>query len=443
MIKQVVQSLSRQFFMKTMGWRNVCVGLWMGLVSPSLVCAQSIGLKEVAHIYKENSQVLNALKEEIKTAENEEMEASRSLLPTVAWFTSVTDQQVSRSIYGSFDFFPNQIFASGFSFNQPIYMGGKVWQAWEVKKQAIQIAKLQYLEQEQNLMSGILGKFLTLYTSIKVRDVLIESQKIQKQFLDLVRERQKRGAARDYELAQAEGNFTSYFSRIQQQEAVVYQLKLDIESELQIEQLEIEKLSVLEPENVQLGSLEGLSTRPDVQLVEKQLVMAEIQKKLAMGDHYPSLNLQGSWGYEARERGEVFDDLSRRHIVTLGLNVPIFSGGSSLYTRRAGEHKITAAKISLKRKLDQAKAELEAARYKLNTAFNAYEANKKWRRQARAALTQGLKSFRLGTIQTFQLVQLQREFEGADLAYWSSLQNFYSDKINGLKVSGRQISTSM
>jgi outer membrane protein TolC len=401
----------------------------------------SVGMevREFAKVFVEMSPALASLREEVKAAENEEREASRNLFPAINWQTSFTDQQISRSMYGIVDFFPTKIYSSALAFNQPLYMGGKIMQAWDLKKQSVQISKFQYSEQEQILLSQALNKYFQLFSAVKIKEVLKESQKIQDQFLKLIKDRRNRGAAKDFELSQAYGNYASYESRIQQQEALILQMKLDLESELLIEDLNTSAMNLELPQKNQVQLKNETLSRPDVKLIEKQIDLAQIQKELTLGDHYPSLNLQGSWGFESRESDNLFDPLSERYAVTLGLNIPLFSGGTSIYAHRASEHKITSAKIQLKKKLDQIRAEFQSSEYKIKMFFLALESNLNWMNQAQKALDEGLRSFRLGTVQTFQVVQLQREYEGAAIAYFTALQNFYAEKVTGLRTSGLRI----
>ncbi|MCB0356587.1 MAG: TolC family protein [Bdellovibrionales bacterium] len=401
--------------------------------------AETLNLKQISHIYMQENHLLKSLRAEIESAREEEKEAARNLWPALSWDTSVTDQKISESLYGSADFFPKKIYSTALSVQQSIYRGGKIWRAWDIRKEAIVTAQLNYFRQEQDLLHQVLLQAVNLFVAQKIKDVLEESKKIQKQFWDIVQKRRQRGASKDFEVAQAEGDYFSYESKIQQQEAIIQQMRLSLASQLMLKS--VNGINV----EIEFPSIKDLKdnkeqVRPDVLLAKQQVIMAELEKKLAMGDHYPSLVLQGSLGYQAKEREDLIDEDSKNHTFSLALKIPIFSGLTSLAKSRADEAKITSAKMKLQHLREQADMELKNAEQKIKLSLQVFEANKKWSQQAKEAMSKGLKSYKLGVISSFQMVQLQKGYEGAALSYWNSIYNFYNDKLTWLKANAYPLS---
>lgn len=192
----------------------------------------SFSLKQIAQIYIQESTLLKSLKSEIEAANYEEQEALRKLWPAISWSNSVVDQQVPASMYGGFNFSPKKIYSSALSIQQPIYLGGKIWKNLSLREQVVMGAKLKYQDQEQKLLSALTLKAVNLYVSEKVKDVLLESQKMQKQFWDIVQLRAKRGASKDFEVAQAEGDYYSYEAKIHQQDSLIQNFKSQLATEL-------------------------------------------------------------------------------------------------------------------------------------------------------------------------------------------------------------------
>ncbi|MCB9025278.1 MAG: TolC family protein [Bdellovibrionaceae bacterium] len=402
----------------------------------------NLNLKKVAQIYIQESHLLKSLKSEIEAAEAEEEEASRQLWPSISWSNSVVDQQVPASMYGGFNISPKKIYSSGLSFQQPLYLGGKIWKAWSLRQQAIVSANLKYQNQKQQLLTAVTLKAVQLYVSKKVNEVLFESQKLQKQFWDIVRLRAQRGASKDYEVAQAEGDYYSYVAKIHQQESLIQSYKSQLATDLGFEGMGQWDIDLDIPTANEKLALEK-KERPDVLLAKQQIHLAELNKSLAMGDHYPTIQLQGTWGYQAKDQGELFDQDSKSHNIGLSINIPLFSGLTSLSVRRANESRITGAKLQYKYLQDQAAMELQNSQQKLQLASQVLQANKKWSEQAFSALKKGLASYKLGVISTFQMVQLQKGYEGAALSYWSSLASYYSEKLNWLNMNGQELAEQL
>ncbi len=409
----------------------------------SFAFSEELGLREVSQLFLQNSKQIQALKKKVEMALNEEQEAGRHLLPYVSWSNSVTDQQVALSLYNGFDFSPKKVFSSSLGFEQSIYLGGRIWRAWDIRRQALKIAKLTLLEQEQLLVTGVLTKAVGLDAAKKILIVLQESKKSQKTFVDLVVARKKRGAAKAFELAQARGDYFAYNGKINQQKILIKNLELQLKNDLNLKSTgELRSLVVLSPEAASLEFI-GEQKLPEIMAAEEMVEMAKLEKRMAMGEHYPSLQLRGEWGYQAKEFDGLGDDLSDRHMISLSLNIPIFSGLTSVYIRRANEAKIASAKLNLKHKVDLSRMQKESVVQSFSLSYAVYEANKKWAEQAEKALSNGFNSFRLGVISTFQLVQLQRGYEGAKISYWSSVRSYYAEKLKSYRANGLRISESI
>lgn len=135
--------------------------------------------------------------------------------------------------------------------NQSIYRGGQIWRAWSLRKEAIQTAKFSYFEQEQKLVTNILQLAVSLYTAEKIMNVLEESKEIQKQFLEIVKKRSLRGATKDFEVSQAEGDYYSYESKISQQKSIIQQAKLQLATLLNLSHEDM-ALDLLPPQKKRL-----------------------------------------------------------------------------------------------------------------------------------------------------------------------------------------------
>ena len=400
--------------------------------------ATQLSLQQVAKKFVEQSEVLKSLRAEIDAARYDEKEASRALLPSISLVNSVVHQKVPAAMFGGFDIIPDKTYTSALNFNQPLYMGGKIWQAWNLRQEAIKGAELNYRQQEQQLVTAVAMKAVNLSVALKIKEVLEESQKIQKQFWDIVRLRAQRGASKDFEVAQAEGDYYAYVGKLHQQESIIENFRLSLIEDLGLKTTESLIVNLPLPEkNVKEATT--TEERPEVLLAKQQVVLAEINKKLAMGDHFPSVHIEGQWGYQAIETSRLWEADSRQHNIALRLNIPLFSGLSSLAVRRASENRITAAKMQLKHIQDQAAMEVTNAQHKLQMAKQVVLANKTWLQQAQKAVKKGLSSYKLGVISTFQMVQLQKGYEGAALSFWNSLMNYYSERFNGLIMKGQRL----
>lgn len=164
-------------------------------------------------------------------------------------------------------------------------------------------------------------------------------------------------------------------------------------------------------------------------------------RSVLLGKHLPNLSLVGDYAFDNYSKSDLFDSASNAWSVQLLLKVPLFSGFSSIYERKATnsrEMQIELSERELRNQvsLDQIKARqaLEAAELSLVSAAEAASL-------AKESLSEGRRDFNYGIIDFLQYLQVQRSnFEAA-----TSLNQLKYDNITALTdyfvASGQALST--
>ena len=157
--------------------------------------------------------------------------------------------------------------------------------------------------------------------------------------------------------------------------------------------------------------------RPDYQQALIQLERAKTQKDLNLSEDRPSLSLLASWGSKGTVLNQLGEGEAEDKSIILNLKVPLFSGLSSVYTRRAGQENIESVEKQ-RRHLEQ-NLELELkekiSNYKSN--LNRLQQIRRWQNKAHQALDSGERSYRVGVVGSFQIHQLQEASERASLSF--------------------------
>ena len=129
---------------------------------------------------------------------------------------------------------------------------------------------------------------------------------------------------------------------------------------------------------------------------------------MLLGKHLPSLSLLGDYNFANYSKSDLFDSASNAWSLQLLLKVPLFSGFSSIYERKATNSR--EAQLELEERdlrnsvsLEQIKSRkaLEAAELSLASAVEAESL-------AKESLKEGRRDYNYGIIDFLQYLQVQR-----------------------------------
>lgn len=377
-----------------------------------------ITVRQLVERFVEVSPALRSAKAEAEMAAETEGELFSGFFPKVHLVGSITEQQAPLIPGFSFRFNPNR-YRAGVELTQPLYLGGRVWNAWRVAQTQKEVAKLQYLERKNQNLLSLIEVSLQGVSLQEQLAVLEKSRQQQKFFWDLVRKKKRKGIARDFEVSQAYADYLSYESRMTKLRQSLFEAKKQLLQ--QLEWPRVKEFKLIWPPSVRarLGLNSALELarqqRPDVLIVKKQKQLAEMQKKLDLGEHYPELSFYGALGYETSDRSQIGEENARTYSAILNLKIPIFSGLSSLNVRRRGEFGVTQAKSNVQRLMLQMRDQLvQGVKRSESVALRLAQA-KAWEKEAQRALRLGLKAYRSGVVSSLRVVQLQVGYERAAL----------------------------
>lgn len=409
---------------------------------------EALSLSEIVQRFYQVNPSLAAVREKQLAAEEKTKEARALLFPDLSLNGSVTHGKFSSFSMGSGAAFGAladarpTLWKGTLRLDQPLYRGGQIRQAYRLRQVQENRARIQVLGSSNSQLVSVLQLALTLHSQQREIEVLMQSQKTQNRFLKLTRIRRQKGVARAFEVAQAEADFLSFAPRLEMgrshERSLKYQLSL---------LLEMDQLTPIQVDRPKPLQLKGFSSElgyaqkrhPDILGAQYNKEMASIQKHLDMGEHYPSLSLFGELGYQKVEPEKY--DVGDKDSYTVGLNlkIPLFSGLSSLHTRRAAvalerasSKELSQAEINLKDQLYGAYQDLEASQ-------KAWQQSEQWTKKANKAYELGLQSYRLGVISNVQIVQLQAGRERAELQEIKAREGYHLALIRWLAASGEDI----
>ncbi len=406
----------------------------------------------------------------IAAAESQEKAASWN----VRWARSLTWPEISLSSQFQKSHSPLAAFGipnlSGFArqelhtwelqWEQPIYMGGSIRSGYKVKQLDHWESKWRLVALQQKEVAQIIGDVIQLLSLQGQVDIIKKSQKTQKKFLRLTRKRYKKGIAQIYELQQAEGEALSFIPRIDQlkenHSVLLNQIKVYLNMKpheaLKV-QWSLDKphtyhhnsnanasantnmntntndktttplISDFNPSQLHSMLIVAKQQRPELQQANIQIQRAREQKKVRLSETRPSLSLTALWGFKSTAFHELGDSQTNNKSFFLKAKIPLFSGFSSTYIKRASQKDIESAQ---KKQLQwERNIELELRESISNYTSSLYrlEQIQKWHKKAQQALQSVSQSYQLGIVGSSEIYRLQLASEQATLSFLQAKSN--------------------
>ncbi len=408
-----------------------------------------MSLKESLKKSLDYSPKIQSAKAALESAKWEIREVRGAFFPQVNLIASERTFEISDTGFG----FSGNFYETAISVSQSIYSGGLNFNNYHQKESSYQVQQYNFKNIKNTELSEVIDLYYDHFNSQKRLKILEISQELQNNFLKITKNKVRRGNAKNYELAQAKADFLSYESRLR--DLVTQKLSLskqllqkmgsplkdyNFETQENLEEKKKQSLEILQ-KDVNYYVQQALLYRPDLLNSKESIGVAEHSRALDLSSDYPTLSVSAQYGYQSTDRENLIDDRNEQYSTVINLTIPIFSGLSSIYKRRKGTENIKQAKKNYRHFEDRVRIEVQTAYWNLKTSFDNLGSSTEWSSEANRAIRQAMQSFRVGTIDSLQLMQVQSSRERADLALLDSEIQFYKNLKNFLVAIGFDIST--
>jgi outer membrane protein TolC len=174
---------------------------------------------------------------------------------------------------------------------------------------------------------------------------------------------------------------------------------------------------LLIPPSLEEGLRRAYASRPDYQAALAQTRAAELSRRAATAERYPSLDLEGDYG----DIGVNPANSNGTFHVAGTLTVPIFQGGRAHADTLQAEATLRQAKARLEDLRGQIDNDVRTALLDLNAAADLVQVARSSVDLAEQALTQAQDRFAAGVSDNLEVVQAQESVASAHEAYISGL----------------------
>lgn len=206
---------------------------------------------------------------------------------------------------------------------------------------------------------------------------------------------------------------------------------LDLNSDIQID-YEIDM-------NVQLLDLSNgvemaMDNRKELQILEKQVEMSVIEKKLALSEYLPQLGV--SAGYSTYHIDNFSNDVKFNPTVGAQLTIPIFQWGQGKQKQKAASFKIQQNETALSNTSDLISLEVLKVKVQVEEAYEEIRIAQKNIKEAEESLEETKASFEVGLNTTTELLNAQADWQNANAQLITSMAKFKVLQTSWEKVTG-------
>lgn len=394
-----------------------------------------LDIKTAQQIALENNTQYKIAQETVAKAKAQVTEAGGGLLPSLSAFsqyqrawelaTVVFDDPTLGQL--SFKMGTDHTIVYGLSLEQPLFLGGAVWNSYKMAKHGQAIAKASLVSTKQDVLLQATSAYYGLLFSKSVIHVMEQAYATAQENLDQVHKIRSVGRASDFDVLRAEvqvANLLPVLTSAKNNAKVAESqllLVLGIEDVSSIITLDSLKFIPNEFKNLTIEELYelALTNRPDIFIMDEQKNIMKRQVSVARAGLLPSLILQSSLQYQGMKNEFYFtnDDIYRSSSSTLSFSIPLFKG-----FRTAG--KIQQAKAALRETDYQKEALYKTVKLEIEIAYLAITEKEQAVVTQSKIIDQALEALRLARLRYAEGLSTQLDVMNAEDALNQARMNY-------------------
>jgi len=415
--------------------------LLLVLALSSLTAAETLSLEEARQLALQNNNEYQAQVKSVEAAKWSKSQALSSFLPSLSlsgtWLymdPAATYQAGAQTVELN-----NDMRTISLSLSQPLFTGGKIWQAYQMSKISLEMAELGMQNQRLTLLAEVDNRYLALLQT----KALVELSQLDEQ-----------SAARNLEIAQlkfdssliSKGELLKFQSRLASKEVSL----LQAESALQLAQLNLRNYlgldylpvpeAIADPENdPELALLDkydvaqtnllireairrGKSSSVALQISERTVDLSKRAYSISKGSFLPSVILTGSRKYE--ENGIDRWEFTPSNQLMLNVSIPLLPQLGNYAALRKSRAEYERAILTSESATDGIQLGTEAAVLNLVNAAKQVRAAKLALDYTRQSYEQLQQRYILNMISSTELLDAELMLSSASLAHSNSVYNY-------------------
>ena len=397
--------------------------------------ALELDLKTAQDMALQNNPQYKIAQEAVTRAKASVTEARGGMLPSLSAFsqyqrawelaTVVFDDPNLGQI--SFKMGTDHTIVYGLDLQQPLFLGGALWNGYKMAKHGYSIAESSLSSARQDVLLQSTSAYYGLLFSKSVVRVMEQAYQTAQENLDQVNKIRSVGQASDFDVLRAEVQVANLIpvltSARNSAEVAESQLLmvLGIEKNSNIITLDSLRFVPNEFKNTSIDELYDLAllNRPDIKIMDEQKNIMKRQVSLARTELMPSVLFGTNLQYQGMKNEFDFtnDDINRSLNSSLSLSIPLFTGFQTT-------GKIQQAKASLRETDYQTDALFRAVKLEIETAYLAINEKEQAVKTQSKIIDQAAEALRLAQLRYGEGLSTQLDVMNAESALNQARMNY-------------------
>ncbi len=382
----------------------------------------TLTLKEAFEKALRSNSDLQLAQEKSKEAAALSGVAFASLLPTISGQATVESAEDAPANPGAaFNAETYNWYSATLMARQPLLKGGSLWNLNSAAGTSEEIAKLDVVKVEQDVLYDVLEAFLSTFVLQERKAVFERQVKEQERLLRRARQWTGMGTEARMVVLQFQTQLAAYEAEVLTSGAALSRQSVQLLSligDREAQELRLEGgLDIAQQLILDVTKL-GLPTeRPEFRQAELRVQYAEANQVIQMASHWPSLSLFASAGRQGSQRSNLFDADYTSWRAGIQLDVPLFSGLSSFAERSRYASTLAQARVQESKQRDTSVRDRVQAEQNYEASRVLLEARRKVVDAAREAHRLGTSLYTNGAIPYTQFAEADRRVVEAEVAY--------------------------
>lgn len=313
----------------------------------------------------------------------------------------------------------NNISASA-NLNWTIFDGLRMFTTYEKLHELEALGKEQFRLTLENTIASIIGAYFNIIRQQKIYDVLQSTVEVSEQRIEIAETRKDLGSGSEYDLLQARADLNADKAAVIRQEVSLSDAKIllnellgrNVETEFAVQQ------TIPVEGDLQYSELlqQAMANNKELTVARINRQVAELEIKEIQGERYPEIDLNAGFSYNRNESGAGFIELNQSDGFNYGLTarLNIFDGFNTNRQVQNAKIRLKNQELALQDNRLRVEAGLSAEYKNYLNSLELVQLESENLIFAEQSLEIALERFKLGTINSIELREVQRTLISAE-----------------------------
>lgn len=304
--------------------------------------------------------------------------------------------------------------------NWTIFDGLSMFATYERLGELERLGEQQFRLTVENSVAAILGAYFNIIRQQKIYDVMQSTVEVSEQRIQIAETRRDLGSGSEYDLLQARADLNADKAAVIRQEVQLNDAKILLNEllgrEINTEFSVYEVITV--DEEMQYSELlqEALSNNKELTVARINQQVAELEIKEVQGERFPEVDLTAGYSYNRSESGAGFIELNQTDGLNYGVTtrLNLFDGFNTSRRVQNAQIRLKNQKLALEDQQQRVEAGLSAEFKNYVNSLELVDLESANLTYAEQSLDIALERFRLGSINSIELREVQRTLISAE-----------------------------